>query len=181
MLTFFISLLLQNLLFKCFSTKLYTMLDYIPIRHRTEIFSFCNPWKSWQGRSLKLILWVLWSATYFVFWMCYPSEKTWCLPHQVHQLIDLYEHPGIFNPQIKQHFCIASCRLMTCVCCYTLPLQSPKFKNIYMYFWLKKHKQVLSYSLHELNKCCLHVPMLSKCRCGPDKIHQLIWLNLAKH
>lgn len=60
------------------------------------------------------------------------------LSSQVHQLIEeLYELPGIFNPQVKQHFCIASCRLMTCICCYTLPLQSSKFNHIYVFLTQK--------------------------------------------
>lgn len=33
---------------------------------------------------------------------------------------------------------------------------------------------VLSHLLQEMNKLCLHVAVLSKCRLGPDKIHQLL-------
>lgn len=33
---------------------------------------------------------------------------------------------------------------------------------------------VLSHLLQEMNKLCLHVAVLSKCRLEPDKTHQLL-------
>lgn len=117
----FLSPLLQNLFFKCFSTKLYTMLDYISIRHQIEIFCFCNLWQIFARSVVKTFFVGLWFATYFISeratklanLMLATSFSSW-----VHHLIEeLYEHPGLFIPQVKQHFCIALCRLIACICC----------------------------------------------------------------
>lgn len=50
-------LVLQKPSFNCFSSRLYTLLDYTSIKHCTGIFHFCNT-KFLQGLLVKHLLWL---------------------------------------------------------------------------------------------------------------------------
>lgn len=154
------------------------MLDYISIRYRIEIFSFCNSCQIFARSVVKIYLWVC-GQQHILFSECAIQTRKLDACHIPFILGSPVDRRSLWTSWALYSTCLTAflhcmCRPITCICCYTLPLQSLKFNNIY-FFWHKKHKHVLlSHLLHELNKCCLHVIMLSKCRLGPDKIHQLL-------
>ena len=84
----------------------------------------------------------LWPATFFCFlsWFSRLANLPLAasLSLQVRHAIEyFYEQPGLFLPQLKQHFGIAVLRLITRICWYTLPHLSSKFNNIYVFLTQK--------------------------------------------